>query len=307
MDKPDTFAIATPSYAGDLQRCVLLCASIDRFVTGHAMHYLLIEDRDAELFRHLEGPRRRIIVESELLPRWLSSWSDPLSLGRRRIWTSPGALARGVPPLRGWHAQQLRKMALPRHVPEDVLLFADSDVIFLKPFAMGLLCGPQVTRLFRAPGAIDADMAEHVHWHRTTAAMIDRPMPELPAPDYVTHLATWRSANALALTAHIEAVTGRDWVSAVSRHRRFSEYIIYGRFIDAVLTPEQSGHAMVDWGLARSFWSQADIATHGLHSLQDQLGQGQVAVGVQSFLGEPVEKLRLIFETLAATSRPASA
>ncbi len=307
MNKPDTFAIATPSYAGDLQRCVLLCASIDRFVTGHTMHYLLIEDRDADLFRHLEGPRRRIIVESELLPRWFSSWSDPLSLGRRRIWTSPGALARGVPPLRGWHAQQLRKMALPRHVPEDVLLFADSDVIFLKPFAMGLLCGPEGTRLFRAPGAIDAGMSEHVHWHRTTSAMIDRPMPELPAPDYVTHLASWRSANALALTAHIEAVSGRDWVSAVSRHRRFSEYMIYGRFIDAVLTPEQSGHAMVDWGLARSFWSQADIATHGLHSLQDQLGQGQVAVGVQSFLGEPIEKLHLIFETLAATSRPASA
>ena len=118
MENLDTFAIATPSYVGDLHRCALLCASIDRFVSGHSMHYLLIEDRDAELFAHLAGPRRKIIVESELLPRWLRSWRDPLSLGRRRIWTGPGALARGIPPLRGWHAQQLRKMALPLHVPK---------------------------------------------------------------------------------------------------------------------------------------------------------------------------------------------
>src|SRR4051812_7038988 len=80
-----SYSIATPSYAGDIERCRLLCASIDRFVTGHANHYLLVEDRDVPLFRDLEGPRRRVIAESALLPSWLKSLPDPLSLGRRRV------------------------------------------------------------------------------------------------------------------------------------------------------------------------------------------------------------------------------
>ena len=39
------------------------------FVSGHAVHYLLVEDRDVPLFRELEGPRRRILPESQLLPK----------------------------------------------------------------------------------------------------------------------------------------------------------------------------------------------------------------------------------------------
>ena len=62
-------AIATPSYSGDFERCRLLCASIDRFVSGHAVHYLLVEDRDLELFAPLAGPRRQVIPESALLAR----------------------------------------------------------------------------------------------------------------------------------------------------------------------------------------------------------------------------------------------
>ena len=124
-----SYAIATPSYAGDVERCRLLCASIDRFVTGHATHYLLVEDGDVPLFADLEGPRRQVIAESELLPSWLKPRPDPLSLGRRRVWTGARALLKGVPPLRGWHAQQLRKLALPLKSEEDVVLFADSDML----------------------------------------------------------------------------------------------------------------------------------------------------------------------------------
>ncbi len=127
------FAILTPSFRGDLERCRLLCASIDAFVDNLSAHYLLVEDRDLAVFKPLAGPRRRIIAESELFPSWLRSLPDPLSLGRRRVWTSPKALARGLAPLRGWHTQQLRKIAAPLVVDENVLLFADSDVVFLGP------------------------------------------------------------------------------------------------------------------------------------------------------------------------------
>ena len=38
---PISIALVTSSYRGDLERCRLLCDSVDRFVTGHAMHYIL--------------------------------------------------------------------------------------------------------------------------------------------------------------------------------------------------------------------------------------------------------------------------
>ena len=185
-----------------------------------------------------------------------------------------------------------------------MLLFADSDVIFLKPFEMRRLTGDMGTRLFRAPAAVHADMAEHVRWHENTAAMLAAPMPAIPADDYVTHLASWRSANVLAMIGHLEQVSGRDWVSAVSSYRRFSEYMIYGRFVDVVLPPGTTGHEVVDWDLARSFWSQDDIATRGLERIEEQLQKGQVAVGVQSFLGEPIERLRRLFDSFEARTSP---
>ena len=35
-------------------------------------------------------------------------------------------------PLRGWHAQQIRRLALARHVEADMLLSVDSDVVMVR-------------------------------------------------------------------------------------------------------------------------------------------------------------------------------
>ncbi len=249
-----TYAIATPSYAGDIERCRLLCASIDRFVSGHAMHYILVEDGDVALFRPLEGPRRTVLPESALLPSWLKARPDPFSLGKRRVWTSLGALARGVPPLRGWHAQQLRKFALPLASREDVLLFADSDMLFLRPFALDSLTTDGAVRLYAKPDGITADMAEHVSWCGMAAALLALPAPTIPSPDYINNLVTWRRDNVLALHRHIEAVSGRGWVEAIARQRQFSEYMIYGYFVERVLGLAAAGHVADSHELCKSYW-----------------------------------------------------
>ena len=121
------------------------------------MHYLLVEDGDVALFRDLEGPRRRVIPESALLPPWLKPRPDPLSFGKRRVWTGFRALLRGVRPLRGWHAQQLRKFALATISAEDVVLFADSDMLFLRPFDLASLTEGDAVRLYRKPDGITDD------------------------------------------------------------------------------------------------------------------------------------------------------
>jgi hypothetical protein len=296
-----SYALATPSYRGDVDRCRLLCASIDRFVTGHGVHYLLVEDRDVPLFRDLEGPKRRILPESQLLPSWLKPRPDPLSLGRRRVWTGMRALARGLPPLRGWHAQQLRKFAVATVAGEDVILFADSDMLFLRPFDLADLERDGAVRLYRKPDAIAADMARHRPWCENASALLGLGAPSYPGPDYINNMVSWRRDHVLGLLAHIETVSGRDWVSAIARDRQFSEYMIYGYYVERVLGLEAARHWPDPRELCKVYWFPEDVAGLDLlKTFEEVLEPWQVAVGVQSFIGQPLDKVRALFERQAS-------
>lgn len=292
------FAIATPSYGADLERCKLLCASVDRFVTSLSTHYLLVEDRDVASFAPLSGPKRRIIAESEIFPAWLRARSDPFSLGKRRVWTGIGALARRVPPLRGWHTQQLRKLALPLAAPEDVILHADSDALFLKDFDLSRQMIDGLARLYVKPDAITADMREHAAWTRHAAGMLGLVEPSFPAPDYINNLPTWTRSNALKLLDHVEARAGRHWIAAVAASGSFSEMTIYGMFVEGVLG-EAGGHRATPDALARTYWTERDVAPGSFRDPDALLGPGHVSIGVQSFIGVPVEDLWAVFRRAA--------
>lgn len=292
------YAIVTPTYRGDLERCRLLCASIDALVSNLSTHYLLVEDHDLALFRPFAGPRRRVIAESELLPAWLKAWPDPFVLGRRRVWTGPGALARGVMPLRGWHTQQLRKLALPRLVDEDVLLFADADVIMLRPYDLAAQIAADRFRLYRVDDGINAGMSRHRLWVERAHRVLALPEPSFPADDYINNLVTWTKAHACGLLDHVERMTGRDWVSAVTRGRGFSEWLLYGYYVDQVIGVA-AGLKATSRPLARTYWVNADIASSTFAPGADLLDDDQVAIGVQSFIDVPMETLWSVFRSYA--------
>lgn len=284
-------AIATASHAGDLERCHLLCASMDRFVTGWTKHYLMVEDRDVAAFRALETARRIVVPESALFPGWLGSWPDPITPGHRRIWTGAGALRRGIPPLRGWHAQQLRKLALPAAMPEDVFLYADSDLMFLRHFDLSALSDARGTRLYRKSAGIAADMPEHVLWCHSASGALGLPEPVLPSDDYINNLVSWSRPNILALHAHLERQHGRHWIAQVAATRNFSECMIYGYFVDCVLG-SKAAHWHAALPLAKTIWAAEDWPSGGIASAAGSLTEGQVAIGVQSFIGAEIATLR---------------
>lgn len=294
------YAIATPSYRGDLERCRLLCASIDHFVSNLSMHYLLVEDRDVPLFADLSGPKRRIIAESDMFPNWLTSWPDPLSLGKRRIWSGAGALKRGLVPMRGWHTQQLRKLALPFHATEDVLMYADSDSIFLKPYDLSQQRTTVGVRLYRKAGGITDVMQRHVKWTQSAARLLGLAQPTFPADDYINNLPTWTSTNGRALLEHIEATTGKDWISAVASDRDFSEMMLYGMFVDHV-RGDQSERVVMPDELSRTFWGKAEVGPETFRDTAGLLAAGQVSVGVQSFIGVSLDDLWSLFRRAAAS------
>jgi hypothetical protein len=294
------FAIATPSYAGDFERCRLLCDSMDRFVSGMAMHYLLIDPVDETLFRALEGPRRRIITDAELLPAWLKGRNDPFRPGRR-IWTGPRALLNRVPPLRGWHVQQLRKFSVARLIPEEVILFADSDIVFLRPYELAEQMRDGRVRLHARPGGITAEMGPQLRWLASAGKILKVDLPALPADDPIGPLVTWRRETALGLLAHVEALSGRHWAAAIAQDRHFSEYLIYGLYVAA--RPEEAGKHWVDTqSLAAITWFDHEMPTGGVAELTGSMSKRQVALCVQSFIGVPVEEMRALFEAASPSA-----
>lgn len=289
-DSPET-AIVTASYAPDFERCRLLCDTMDRHVEGFSRHLILVEQRDVALFRQLEGPRRVVVDERDILPVWLRPFNDPLSGFGRRIW-----LSLSTPPLRGWHVQQLRRLAIPRHIDEAAVLFCDSDVAFLRRFHCASLWRDGALRLFRREDALalgGPGLDEQRRWSFIAGELFGL-AKEPGRHDYIATLIAWRSDTVRAMCEQIEALSGQHWVKAVAARRHFSECMIYGRFADEVLGG--TGHFHDSTELCRMVWDGPMPTEHDLEDLLADLQPHEVAIGIQSFIGVGVDRLRRLVE-----------
>lgn len=278
-------AMVTASYAADFDRCRLLCETVDRRVAGMAKHYLLVAGHDVERFRTLETSRRQVVDERDLLPSWLHAVPDPVSLFRRHVW-----LSLRTPPLRGWHVQQLRRLALARHVGEDALVSVDSDVAFVRDFDLGAFWSVDRLRLFRRDNALaSGESAEHAAWSVNAAQSLG--LPQVASRhDYIATLIAWRRDTAAAMLDRIEQATGRHWAAGVASSRRFSECTLYGRYADEVA--DGAGHVHESLERCRVYWKGPRMDDAALARFVEELGPGQVAVGLQSFIGIDVARIR---------------
>lgn len=277
--------LVTASYAPDFERCRLLCETVDRQVTGHAAHLILVEGRDVPLFRGLAGPRRHVVDERDLLPGWLRGVADPLSLFRRRIWLSLKTV-----PLRGWHVQQLRRIAIARHVTEDALVYCDSDVAFTRRFDTASFWQGDAIRLLRRDGGLPLGPGSlHPVWSANAARVLGIE-PAVPSPhDYIGTVIGWRRDTVLSMVDRIEEIAGRQWVEAVAASRQFSECTIYGRYVDEVLGGD--GHFADATELCRVAWGGDQPIDEPARFIAGA-GPHQVAVGIQSFIGVDIGEIR---------------
>jgi hypothetical protein len=281
-----TAAIVTASYAPDFERCRLLCETLDRHVSGAAHHYILVEHRDVRLFRQLENSRRSIVDERDLLPRWLHAFDDPLSLFRRRVWLSLKTM-----PLRGWHVQQLRRIAIAAHASEDVLIYCDSDVAFLKPFDCGSFWSGGKVRLFRRDEVLSGEgHEEHRIWSRNAGSTLGIVASKGSTHDYIATLIAWRRQTVVSMCEQIEKTHGRDWVAVIGSVRKFSECMIYGRYVDDGLAG--AGHFHASEEFCRVHWTGEALSDDEFRRFVAAMAPQQVAIGMQSFIGTDVDRIR---------------
>jgi len=117
------FGIITPSYSPDFERCRLLSKSIQQFVSPDVTHHIIVERRDLPLFRQLQGLNTEIHIVQSLLPWWI----------QRIPLFKNGCFSFKTLPIRNWITQQIVKISSAQCVEEDVLVFVDSDVTFVRP------------------------------------------------------------------------------------------------------------------------------------------------------------------------------
>lgn len=280
------YAIVTPSYGPDFERCQLLSQSIDAHVSGEFHHHVIVDARDVPLFRQLEGPRTTVTSVESVMPWWLRRM--PMS---RRWWMN----FKGKP-VRNWILQQLVKLSVSDFIDAESYVFVDSDVAFVRPFDVSSLETEGLLRLFRVPGA--ANQPTHRPWHRTSASLLGLPSTDYFGSTYIGNLITWRRDNLQKMHRHIESVTGRPWLQAVSSHWHLSEYILYGIFVEHVLG-EKSNQVFTDIPLCHISWnynleSDADIAR-----FFDELWPEHVAVMMSSKQYIPPARYQHLVETPA--------
>ena len=245
--KSAPITIVTCSYGPDANRCRRLCQSVDRFVPMTIEHCIIVPRRDYPLFRDLHRGRRRVHVTEEVVPGQFHHLP-----AARKLWLGPGAW-----PVRGWIMQQVTKLSANHVANTELLMFADSDLELIRPLDEGLLCRGDELRLHRIPGV--KSTGDHLQWHRRAARLLGE-QPRYFGSDYVGQLITWRRSNLEGLQAHLEAVHGTPWYRPVARSLKFSEYVLYGAYVEHVLGKARNGHFYCDDDICYCCWSHADAA-----------------------------------------------
>ena len=277
------YALVTPSFRLDLDRCALLTESVERWVAPHVKHYLVVDRRDVPMFKPLANSRTEIIVVEDIVPNWVVRIP-----GIRKFWFSFRTR-----PLKNWILQQLVKLSIPSAVTEDILLYTDSDVFF---------CAPYEPRDFERDGKVPllyetgqrGLIPSNDAWQAVSARLLGIPVETNCDVNFIGNTVCWRRANALALQQRVAEIAGKRWELALAPLNQFSEYILYGLFASRVLG-ENSGH----WndGVIRTLthWQPVKLDVNGLEQLKAKYEPHQYSVMVSAKSKTEVADIRKVF------------
>jgi hypothetical protein len=279
-------ALLTPTYGRDLELCTLLCESVDRHVSSFSKHYLLVPDCDLPLFAHFESAHRTVLPASMFLPNWLRPLPRIIQRKRRQYWWSFRAK-----PVSGWHVQQLIKIAATMSLPHERFCILDSDIVLFRDFDLARFEYPNSIPLLEMPDEVTPKQIRHARWVETSHRLLGLPARALPASDFIGHVIFWDQQTARAMAAKIETVTRLHWVEALCRTREFSEYMLYGYFVQNEARFAHL-HTIVPRTPCVSYWDPPTLSKSELNQLLCGADKDDVAFSVASFSNTPVQTIR---------------
>jgi hypothetical protein len=252
----NSYALITPSFRTDLERCVLLAESVEKWVAPHVRHYIIVDRRDVPLFKPLASKRTSILIVEETAPAWLFRLP-----GIRRFWFSLRSL-----PVRNWMLQQIVKLSVPSVVSEDVLLCTDSDVFFIAPYDPRDFERDGKVPLFVETGQTGL-IPNNDEWHRVSANLLGLPPQPTYDTNYIGNVIPWRRDIVLAMHDRMRETAGKSWELVVASQAVLAEYILYGMFSQMV-----PGHDAGQWddGVVRTlcYWGTVPLGIAELEKLK---------------------------------------
>jgi hypothetical protein len=277
--------IVTPSFANDFELCTDLNRSVLRYAPSDVSHHIIVPRRDMELFSRLAGPRTKIRCEADFLPG--SFVHLPLTKFTLN-------LRRPYPPVRGWILQQVIKLAATATFEEKVALLVDSDVEFVRPFGPETFVRQETVRLYRKPNEIDQRLPRHVIWHRAARALLGLPSADPPYADYVSSLSAWDPAIVRQMLERVSKTTRSFWASAIAAQLHFSEWTLYGVFVDEILGPPANVVASDD-PLCHAHWGTESLDERSAAEFFRGLRSTDVAAMISAKSGTPLAVKRAAF------------
>ena len=268
-----SLSVVTPSYRPDLELCRQLNQSLQKFGPADLTHRIIVPTVDLDIFAGIGDVRDA----SQYLPRSFV----PIP---RNLWIN---LRHPIPPIRGWIAQQVIKLASAAQSTSSVVLLVDSDIVFIRPFSVDTFYRNGQTRFFRAANAVHIGMERHILWHRVARKLLGLPASDrIPFHDYICWPMSWDPRIVRAMLQRVQEKTGKTWQSAIAAQLHFSEGILYGVYVDEVLggTPYSA-----DTMLCMNYWDETPFDENALATFMSNASSSDVAVMISAKSGTPLE------------------
>lgn len=302
MSRPDTdggsgqhaVELITPSYLSDLALCADLCESVRRLLPRDWRHRVIVPERDLPAFAHLRRQGADVVGTRRYLP------DTYLPLPKVNIWLN---YRRPWPPIRGWIAQQVVKLAAAAESTADMVVVVDSDVSFVRDVDRSTFVVDGRPLFYRHDGAVHDGMPRHVLWHRVAHRLLGLPEPpEPPLPDYVSWPSVWEPGIVRSMLDRVAETSGRPWQTAVGGQPHFSEVVLYGVYVDHVLDPAERP-AVTDDMHCVNHHVERPLGPDDVERFQQSLRATDVAVMVSAKSGTESATRRDLLSRLRLGSR----
>jgi hypothetical protein len=279
----NSYALVTPSFRLDFERCALLAESVESWVAPHVRHHIIVDRRDARLFKPLESKRTSILIVEETAPAWL--FRVP---GIRRFWFSLRSR-----PVRNWILQQIVKLSVPSMVSEDILLCTDSDVFFVAPYDPREFERDGKVPLFVESGQRGL-IRMNDQWHRVAAGLLGLPKEDSYDTNYIGNVIPWRRKTVLAMQERIQEIAGKPWQLVLASQQVFAEYILYGLFAQKV--PGQNEGQWDDSVIrTQCYWGTVPLSVTDLEKLKQERLDTYHSLMISAKSKTPIDAIRKVF------------
>jgi hypothetical protein len=276
-----TLAVLTPSFGSDLE----LFRDLHRSVLEHAppavVHHVVVPGRDVAAFAQFGSPRCVVMDERELLPSHFLSTPTRYTINLRRPY----------PPIRNWILQQIIKLSAASQLEVDGVLLLDSDVALVRPFHVDELLPDGRARLYRKAGAVDSGLPRHVAWHDVARDLLGIERRSTPLADYVSSLMLWQPQVLRQLLTRVQQVAQRPWPDAIGARLHFSEWTLYGVYVDefTVLPPS----AVTDDDRCHNYWGSSPLTTAAALDFVSAIPGTALAMMISAKSRTPLEVRRM--------------